>query len=94
MRGTASSDAPEGEAAPLQSIMRSDGRSGKELRVKYREGESFSLGCQVMAAVRGCLAPCIIERLSDSVCQSDERHDSRSARPKAGHLASAHIVAG
>jgi hypothetical protein len=40
MRGTASSDAPEGEAAPLQSIMRSDGRSGKELRVKYREADN------------------------------------------------------
>jgi hypothetical protein len=43
MRGTASSDAPEGEAAPLHSIMRSDGRSGKELQVKYREGENSGL---------------------------------------------------
>jgi hypothetical protein len=37
MRSTASSDAPEGEAAPLHSIMRSDGQSGKELGVKYHE---------------------------------------------------------
>jgi hypothetical protein len=41
MRSTASSDAPEGEAAPLHSIMRSDGKSGKELGVKYHEAARY-----------------------------------------------------
>ncbi len=41
MRSTAPSDAPEGEAAPLHSIMRSDGKSGKELGVKYHEAAGY-----------------------------------------------------
>lgn len=43
MRSTASSDAPEGEAAPLHSIMRSDGKSGKELGVKYHEEARYKV---------------------------------------------------
>ena len=49
MRSTASSDAPEGEAAPLHSIMRSDGKSGKELRVKYHE----EARCKVVGSTSG-----------------------------------------
>jgi hypothetical protein len=54
MRGTASSDAPEGEAAPLRALCGAMGDRARNCGLSIVKGKIFPLGCQVMTAVGGC----------------------------------------